>query len=601
MLKMAVCVVKDLLIRICGKRTSNEAELNYRVAQQLRPSPTSLCTSLYIGSHSVREVPSGLFALETNREASFLIASSASRSQHHATLESRTGHCLTYLETRSKINSCSAIVRSEYCRVVLALLPIAAVSIALLQGCGSPISSFNSSAGSNSATISLEPANASIQVGQSLQFLVTGISSDDECMWKTSQASVLAYLGNTSYEGNDVGSAKVTVQCSNQSASASVTVMSAGTSGPLAITSGGLYSGKWVSEDPNVPVLSVETDEPVTIQNSVISGRGTLIRIGSKSSGARVTVQNVTATGIDPEVAGVQRGAFVVASQFDSLIVKNCSMYGVSSGVMAVGASPSVLQILNNRAISLDDRASDGTGGLLSSRPRLGHFVILNNINAVNGAEIAWNEDEQEMGQSSIEDVINIYESHGTQSNPIWVHDNYMSGSSSPSINGKYYTGTALITDGSSTQGASPTAFVRFESNVIVQTAGSGIGIAYGHDVTAVNNRIVSCGKTASGAWYAWGANAVVIWNYYKIDNFYNNTISGTMGGMIGPGQNGIPVAYNIWAYPGDVGSRGNSISSNGFTDPCLTVSGLNLKAEDDERVFWDAKVTSAGVVIGSN
>jgi len=315
-----------------------------------------------------------------------------------------------------------------------------------------------------------------------------------------------------------------------------------------------------------------------------------------------VTIRNVTGTALDPGIVGKRRGEFVSATNVSSLVVKNCSMYGVSFGVVVLGSSPSTLKILNNLGSNLEDRASDGNGGLLTSRAALGHFVMLNNVIASNGAEIAWNQDIQTIGQSSTEDVINIYTSQGTQANPILVHDNYLEGSSSPMINGKYYTGTALITDGSSAPGANPTAFVHFDSNQIVATAGSGIGIAYGHDITATNNRVVSCGMTKSGTWYAWGADAIVIWNYYKTAAFYNNTITGTVGGMAGPGPNRVPIAHDSWFNLADMNDPGDSLSENDFTDPCLSgaaAGDVNLQAEEDERAYWAAKVSSSNELIG--
>ena len=75
--------------------------------------------------------------------------------------------------------------------------------------------------------------------------------------------------------------------------------------------------------------------------------------------------------------------------------------------------------------------------------------------------------------------MINLYNSQGSASHPISVHDNYMEGSSSPVVN-RHYTGTALITVALAANGASPTAFVSFDANQIVATAGTGVGIAAG-------------------------------------------------------------------------------------------------------------------------
>ena len=483
-------------------------------------------------------------------------------------------------------------------QVVLAsaMLPV----LFLLQGCGgsAATAAIQSNQSNPTATTTLSPSTASIQAWQELQFSVSGDDAGAQCTWQSSQPSVLSSLGNGQFQGAQAGTAQVTVHCGASSATASVTVTAQQASGPIVITSGGTYSGNWTSTDPSTAAVTIKTDEPVVLQDSVISSRGSLIKVSGVKTGANVTIQNVTGTALDPQVAGDQRGIFLAATQVTSLVVKNCSMIGVSFGVQLVTSSPSTLEITNNYASNLEDRASDGQGGFLATRPSLGHFIILNGVSAPAGAEIAWNQVVQTIGQSSTEDVINIYNSQGSLGHPISVHDNYMEGSSSPVVNG-HYTGTALITDGTGTNGSSPTAYVQFENNQVVATAGTGVGIAAGHDISATGNRIVSCGMTSSGSWYAWGANAVVIWNYYSSTQFYNNTITTTVGGMVGPNSKNVPTAYDLWVNPPDKSDSGVSATGNDFTDPCFTSTGVNLQAEDTERSFWSSKIAAAGELIG--
>ena len=40
---------------------------------------------------------------------------------------------------------------------------------------------------------------------------------------------------------------------------------------PLVITQGGTYGGRWVSTDPKIPAVLIDTTEPVIIQNSAIA------------------------------------------------------------------------------------------------------------------------------------------------------------------------------------------------------------------------------------------------------------------------------------------------------------------------------------------
>ncbi|MDR3742417.1 MAG: hypothetical protein P4L40_25655, partial [Terracidiphilus sp.] len=122
---------------------------------------------------------------------------------------------------------------------------------------------------------------------------------------------------------------------------------------------------------------------------------------------------------------------------------------------------------------------------------------------------------------------------------------------------------------------------------------------AAGHDVTAQNNRIVSCGVTANGQWYAIGRPAAYIWNYYNSNAFYNNTITTTSGGMVDPGTNDAPYANDLWVNSADAAIPSISASGNDFSDPCLTSSGINLQAEQDERTYWAQKIAAAGQAIG--
>jgi hypothetical protein len=367
----------------------------------------------------------------------------------------------------------------------------------------------------------------------------------------------------------------------------------------IVITKGGTYSGHWDSDDPKVAAVYIHTDEPVVLRDSAVSGRGDLIQIRGVKQGANVTIENVTGIGLYARVSGTERGSFVTGGYITSLVVRHCTMKGVAFGVKVVGARPSLLKIMNNKAIDLEDRASDGHGGSLAARPVLGHFVLLNQVVAANGAEIAWNEVLQTIGSSSTEDVFNIYSSQGAAGHPIWLHDNYMEGASSPS-NPRNYTGVGMITDGTTANGNLPPAFVLMENNQVLKTAGGGIAIAAGHDIQARGNSVVSCGMTADGKWYAYSGIAAYIWNYYRSDSFYNNSITSTTGGMVNPGPNQSLVSHNLWLNRPGISSTTVSVAENHFTDPCLVKGKVSLQAEAQERARWRSKLAEAGQTVGA-
>jgi hypothetical protein len=447
--------------------------------------------------------------------------------------------------------------------------------------------------------LALAPSTATIQVWQTLQFTLNGGAGDSTCTWSTSSASILPSIGDEAFQGQHPGNATVSVTCGNQSAQAMVTVVPQAASGPIVITQGGTYSGNWNSDDPGTPAVTIATDAPVTIADSSITGRGALILVSGVSSGANVTIENVSGTGLDPQVAGRQRGSFVSASKVNSLTVRNCTMTGVGFGIGVANSTVSALQILNNLAVNLEDRASDGQGGLLEQEPVPGHFVILNRVVAAEGAEIGWNQVMQTMGQSSTTDVINLFRSQGAAGHPIWVHDNYIEGDSSP-VSPGHFSGVGIIADGGSA--APVTAFALFENNEIVHTAGSGVSIDNGHDVTATGNRVVSCGQDSAGVWFAMTfVNAVSIWDSYGSGPalFYNNTITDTTGGLVRPNAQGNPMNADFWGSGLSMSYPGNSTSGNDFTNPCLVNGHLNLAAEDAERAYWAAKVAANQEQIG--
>lgn len=362
------------------------------------------------------------------------------------------------------------------------------------------------------------------------------------------------------------------------------------------ITTGGTYSGIFQSTSPGVAVITVNTDQAVIITNAVVIGQGNLI-IVTGSAGANVTVTNTTGICYDPHVAGQQRGQFIQASMVNSIDVEQTTNLGCSFGI-GVYNSPNVtfLKITNNYGGFAEDRVSSGTGWVTSPRPNLGHFVFLASIVLPNGGEIGWNRFVCTVGLCSIEDAYNIYRSQGTAAHPISVHDNYSEGQSTPSNTSN--TGTCFIADGATS--APYTAYTLFQGNSCVHGSSSGYAIASGHDNTMQNNRVVSCGQDGAGNWImASFAQGGLISNYYSIPgaSFYNNTITGMVGGLVRPASDGTPLLTDIYKDPG-LGAS-NAITGNSFTDPCMVGGVVSLAAEAAERTYWASKVATAGQTIG--
>ncbi len=442
---------------------------------------------------------------------------------------------------------------------------------------------------------SLSPSLSTLPVGEELRLSTNGPVDTASCVWSSSDPSILAMEGNGRYRAHAPGQAEVQAQCTDVellSASVTVTVQPPG---PLVITHGGTYSGNWASDDPAVPAVSILTNEPVILRDAVITGRGDLINIDGAGGLAHVTVENVTGNGRDPGTEGLQRGAFLSAQNIAALRVTHCSMTGVSYGIRVLSSTLSTLSLTKNTARELEDRASDGAGGLEPRRPSLGHFIYLYEVTAPSGAEIAWNELIDTIGSSSTEDVINLFKTQGALATPIQVHDNYMEGYASPAT--ASYTGAGLITDGDSD--APVTAFVNFEANEIVHTAGSGVEIAAGHDIIARGNRVVSCGMDEADRWFAMPfVNAAILWNAYGAPDFYNNVVKGTTGGMLKPDAQGQPVTGDLYARLSDLDAT-DRFKHNRFSDPCLVDGQIDLAAENAERAHWAAKLSAGDITLG--
>jgi len=345
--------------------------------------------------------------------------------------------------------------------------------------------------------------------------------------------------------------------------------------------------------------VTVITNEPVVLRNSTLTSRGDLIIVYGHDGGANVTIENVTGTALDPGVAGRAKGKFVGAEVLANLSVTHCTMHNVSFGVyVAASTQLKSLLIKDNVADNLDDRKSDGNGGYLLNQRELGHFIQLGGVAALNGGEISWNRAINLDGEASNEDLLSFYGSRGTADKNINIHDNYLEGAIATGQTTPY-TGTGIQTDGDFNDPSLATGFLRIYNNTVVHLAGSGISIGAGHDISVTRNRIVSCGKDSAGNWITnLGSTALVMLNYYKTNQYFNNFIANNSGGVITPDDAGKPVPGDSY-IPSVSGSLHNIVTSNVFEQPCLANSDINLAAELFERDRWSKTAFLAGELLG--
>lgn len=175
----------------------------------------------------------------------------------------------------------------------------------------------------------------------------------------------------------------------------------------------------------------------------------------------------------------------------ENVVIKNCS-FGPSELARAI-------YLYNCKNITIIDCTFENVqSGLIASRSQgikfeyndvknivgklkgAGHFGIMAQFIEVSGDgnSISYNACENTPGQSSTEDIINLFNSHGTAQNPIIVKGNWIRGGG-PSKSGG---GINLGDGGGSYQIA--------ENNTLVDPGQYGMGISGGNNMTLRNNVI---------------------------------------------------------------------------------------------------------------
>ena len=319
-------------------------------------------------------------------------------------------------------------------------------------------------------------------------------------------------------------------------------------SAPITITSGGTYTGNWLSTSPTVAAVTIKTTQPVTILNSRLKGPGELIAANAgKGGGTTLTVQGSCFVGVNPNVAGMSKASPIHIYNAASVLVENCDFNG--GGFYGVWVQyyignytlSNTIKFLRNRVLNVDGRESDGQGGYLTTNPGdKGHAFITSNVIGVPGMEIGWNQIVNQPNQSRVEDSINVYDTSGTAASPVLVHDNYIQGgyaADPANANALGYTGTAFTTDGDAqTDPALTTAFVNIYNNQAVNVGNVGFGIAIGHDNAMYSNRVVSSGRLADGTNISTMTGAGFNHNNYRNNPpgvFGNNSVYNNLSGLL--------------------------------------------------------------------
>ena len=383
-------------------------------------------------------------------------------------------------------------------------------------------------------------------------------------------------------------------------------------SAPLQINKGGTYTGNWQSSDPSVPAVFINTPEPVTIIGSRLKGPGDLIHYylnptGEATAASALTVQQSCFVGANPNVAGSHKGTPIWVQNAVSVRVENCDfesggLYGIwVQGYVGDHTPANTVTIRYNRIHNVDGRASDGKGGYLTSNRQFAHAIHLSEVHGVPGIEIAWNQVINEPYQSSTDDSINVYNSVGTASSPIQIHDNYIQGGYEPdptAANSDDYGGAGITTDGNfQTDPGIATGFLKIHDNQTVSESRGGVNISVGHDIEIFANRVVSHGQLADGTNYSL-ANASGINQANYVNDppvaFGNNIFHDNLSGMRRIDSKGNPGRLDYyWTVPPAADVNDASWSPATGATPTLV-------DEANELLLWNEKLITQRIMIGS-
>ena len=328
------------------------------------------------------------------------------------------------------------------------------------------------------------------------------------------------------------------------------------------ITTGGTYSGcNWSS-------VVVDTSSPVVIDRATISG-GPDRLVKAEFKNQDLTLKNSTLNVTSGEPA-------VIASEVANLVVENNSFSGHGLYVYKFNG-PGSIKVRFNKFTNV-----------MANNWWLSAMFQANNVwNAQ--AEVAWNEMINEPGQSNAQDVINIYSSGGTNSNPYLVHNNFVRGGYAYPANGTEYYGVSInLGDSVSpiTEAMNP-KWIRGYSNVIAGATNAGIIIPGGHDIAAYDNYIVASGELPSGERIRYMNVGLAVWDHYRHGPSYvynNDAYNNTVGLERYDGSRA-----DYWIYEGYRNISGN-----------VSIAGdITRQMETDAYNMWLARVASAGVMIG--
>lgn len=340
----------------------------------------------------------------------------------------------------------------------------------------------------------------------------------------------------------------------------------------IVISSGGTYSGCYVSTDAATAAVRITTTAAVTISSAIIRHKGQGIR--AVDARVNLTVQDTAITALDPGTPGDQAALYSFTPS--SLTLDN-NRFTDGHGILIAGndLSTSPFQIRRNDFVNVGryDQPSCCIGA-----------IHLDKVLAAGGI-ISWNRATATYGQSVNEDVFGIFQSNGASGNPITIDHNLINGSYPYSGNGSGFTGSCINI------GDSGGSWQVGDTNTCVNTANNGVMLGNGANMTHTNSTAVSDGKAGvndSGATVSSTfGNGVVAYHYVAGGAAPTNvTITNNQSG------------HRRW--------NGSSFEAADYFTPeadvftgNTNISPVNAAAEQAALDAWEAARVAAGVIVG--
>lgn len=245
----------------------------------------------------------------------------------------------------------------------------------------------------------------------------------------------------------------------------------------------------------------------------------------TNTTGHCITLINCSNITIVDCKLGPSTGNGIDMDHCTNITITNCSMANISSGVYVCTGS----------GISVTYNDIQNVQGPF---PR-GQMVQFNSVSGT-GNRINYNTCDNISGQSNPEDLVNLFKTNGTISDPIQVIGNWLRG------------GGPSTTGGGMLAGDNGGSYQLFQNNICVNTGNEGIEVAGGHDITVSNNIFYSQQTTVSGV-------GISVYNQCSTDPCNNITVqnnqinwthySGVLNNLYNAGNCGVITGWSTNTY----------------------------------------------------